>query len=120
MKAKTGLFVFILSGGFILFLGGWSAQSATDDPAYSRGEQLYAGYCAICHGARGDGRGDASPSFGSDRPVDFTTPDFWKGHSDSSIIKVIRKGKGRMPASNLTEEEGRVIVQYMHRALKDK
>lgn len=112
------VFLLLLVG----FIGQGSAlaQNGTGETAYNRGGKLYAGYCAICHGARGDGRGEAAPSFGSDRPVDFTTPDFWKRHSDSRIIKVIRKGKGRMPAFNLTEAEGSAVVQYMHRAFKDK
>ena len=76
------------------------------------GEQLYRGYCAVCHGEKGDGRGIAAPSFGG-KIADFTNPDYWKKTDDRKIVNVILKGQNRMPAQPVSPEEARAIVEYM-------
>lgn len=76
------------------------------------GEQLYRGYCAVCHGEKGDGRGMAAPSFGG-KIADFTNPDYWKKTDDKKITAVILKGQGRMPAQSVSPEEAKAIVEYM-------
>lgn len=54
-----------------------------------RGEQLYVGYCAGCHGA--DGKG-----------VLPGTPDFTRGmvlmKPDAMLVATLKAGKGAMPA----------------------
>ena len=81
------------------------------------GEQLYRGYCAVCHGEKGDGRGTAAPSFGG-KIADFTNPDYWKKTDEKKIANVILKGQGRMPAQSVSPEEARSIVEYMKSAFK--
>ena len=81
------------------------------------GEQLYRGYCAVCHGEKGDGRGIAAPSFGG-KIADFTNPEYWKKADDKKIVAVILKGQGRMPAQSVSPEEARAIVEYMKSAFK--
>jgi mono/diheme cytochrome c family protein len=81
------------------------------------GEQLYRGYCAVCHGEKGDGRGIAAPSFGG-KIADFTNPEYWKKADDKKIATVILKGQGRMPAQSVSPEEARTIVEYMKSAFK--
>jgi mono/diheme cytochrome c family protein len=83
----------------------------------SAGEQLYRGYCAVCHGEKGDGRGMAAPSFGG-KIADFTNPDYWKKTDDKKITAVILKGQGRMPAQSVSLEEAKAIVEYMNSAFK--
>ncbi len=83
------------------------------------GEQLYRGYCAVCHGEKGDGRGPAAPSMGG-RIADFTNPDYWKTANEGKIAKVILNGQGRMPAQTVSPEEARAIVEYMKSAFKSR
>ena len=94
--------------------GGGSGSSCVTDPDRTgrrpagtpAGEQLYRGYCAVCHGEKGDGRGIAAPSFGG-KIADFTNPEYWKKTDDKKIVTVILKGQGRMPAQSVSPEEAR-------------
>jgi mono/diheme cytochrome c family protein len=81
------------------------------------GEKLYRGYCAVCHGEKGDGRGMAAPSFGG-KIADFTNPDYWKKTDEKKMVNVILKGQGRMPAQSVSPEEATSIVEYMKSAFK--
>jgi mono/diheme cytochrome c family protein len=81
------------------------------------GEPLYRGYCAVCHGEKGDGKGMAAPSFGG-KTADFTNPEFWKKTDDRKIINVILKGQGQMPAQAVSSDEAKDIVEYMKSAFK--
>jgi mono/diheme cytochrome c family protein len=83
------------------------------------GEQLYRGYCAVCHGEKGDGRGMAAPSFGG-KTADFTNAEFWKKTDDRKIASVILKGQGRMPAQSVSPDEAQAIVEYMKSAFKGR
>jgi mono/diheme cytochrome c family protein len=100
-----------LLGLLILTAQGISQQAK---PA---GEQLYRGYCAVCHGEKGDGRGIAAPSFGG-KIADFTNPDYWKKTDDRKMLSTILKGQGRMPAQAVSPEEAKSIVEYMKSAFK--
>ncbi len=78
----------------------------------SPGEKLYRDYCAICHGENGEGRGIAAPSM--DRKLnDFRNPDFWADRSDRRMMQAILKGKGRMPAQPLSDDEAKAVLEYM-------
>jgi mono/diheme cytochrome c family protein len=120
MKISNGLRVaaWAASGAAILASSILAAQVIGQQSAPA-GEQLYRGYCAICHGEKGDGRGIAAPSMGA-RIADFTNPDFWKSHDDGKIVKVILKGQGRMPAQLVSPEEADAIVAYMKSAFRGK
>jgi mono/diheme cytochrome c family protein len=83
------------------------------------GEPLYRGYCAVCHGEKGDGKGIAAPSFGG-KIADFTNPEFWKKTDDRKIVNVILKGQGRMPAQAVSSDEAKAIVEYMKSAFKGR
>ena len=100
-----------LLGSLILTAQGVGQQ---ETPA---GEKLYRGYCAVCHGEKGDGRGMAAPSFGG-KIADFTNPEYWKKTDDKKITTVILKGQGRMPAQSVSPEEAKAIVEYMKSAFK--
>ncbi len=83
------------------------------------GEQLYRGYCAVCHGEKGDGKGMAAPSFGG-KIADFTNSEFWNKTDDKKIVNVILKGQGRMPAQSVSPDEAKAIVEYMKSAFKGR
>ena len=51
--------------------------------------------CAMCHGARGDGKGDLAASMGL-KMKDWSDTSTLSALSDSQIFEVIEKGKGKM------------------------
>jgi mono/diheme cytochrome c family protein len=113
-KIVTGALIPVtaaLLGSIVLTAQGISQQ---ETPA---GEKLYRGYCAVCHGEKGDGRGMAAPSFGG-KIADFTNPEYWKKTDDKKIVNVILKGQGRMPAQSVSPEGAKAIVEYMKSAFK--
>ena len=60
-------------------------------------KMMYSIDCAMCHGAKGNGKGDLV----SDMQLtmkDFTDPATLKNMSDGQIFYTIRNGKGKMPA----------------------
>lgn len=61
----------------------------------AKGKKMYGIDCAMCHGDKGDGKGD----MGSDYKniPDFTNPDALKNRSDGELFYVTRNGKGDMP-----------------------
>ena len=67
----------------------------------ARGKKVYAIDCALCHGDKGDGKGDMSSDIKN--ITDFTNPDVQKNATDGEWFYIIRKGKGDMPP----EDEGR-------------
>jgi mono/diheme cytochrome c family protein len=67
----------------------------------ARGKKVYAIDCALCHGDKGDGKGDMSSDIKN--ITDFTNPNVQKNATDGEWFYIIRKGKGDMPP----EDEGR-------------
>jgi cytochrome c5 len=57
--------------------------------------------CALCHGEKGDGKGDVADSMKLTLR-DYTKPDSLKDMTDAQMYDIIVKGKGQMPG-----EEGR-------------
>ncbi|MHB1937936.1 MAG: c-type cytochrome [Acidobacteriaceae bacterium] len=57
--------------------------------------------CAMCHGAKGDGKGD--PGIISDMGLtmmDFTKPDTLKNRTDGEIFYITKNGQGKMPGED--------------------
>jgi mono/diheme cytochrome c family protein len=71
----------------------------------ARGKRVYAIDCALCHGDKGDGKGDMASDIKN--ITDFTNPDVQKHAADGEWFYIIRKGKGDMPP----EDEGRAKVE---------
>jgi mono/diheme cytochrome c family protein len=57
--------------------------------------------CALCHGEKGDGKGDVADSMKLTLK-DYTKSDSLKDMTDGQLYDIILKGKGQMPG-----EEGR-------------
>lgn len=120
MKAARGIVRLPPVPALLGFLGiALLAVQASGQQATPAGEKLYRGYCAVCHGEKGNGKGIAAPSFGG-KIADFTNPDYWKKTDDRKIVKVILKGQNRMPAQPVSPEEARVIVEYMKSEFKGR
>ncbi len=61
----------------------------------AKGKKLYGYDCAMCHGEKGDGKGDMASDMKN--VTDFTKPDALKDRTDGELFYVIRNGKGDMP-----------------------
>jgi mono/diheme cytochrome c family protein len=61
----------------------------------AKGKKMYAIDCAMCHGEKGDGKGDMASDIKN--VTDFTNPDALKNRTDGELFYVTRNGKGEMP-----------------------
>ncbi len=79
----------------------------------AKGKKMYAIDCAMCHGEKGDGKGDMAPDIKN--VTDFTNPDALKNRTDGELFYIIRKGKGEMPpeGDRAKDEEIWNIVNYI-------
>jgi mono/diheme cytochrome c family protein len=103
---------------FIPNMGAPDNPSVVDDASRTRGAELYAINCQMCHGVTGEGNGPIAP-FLANRPANFTT-DVVQSKSDGSFFLTISNGvDGRMPAlnENLTVSERWDVVNFL-RTLK--
>lgn len=85
-----------------------------------KGKEIYEKKCALCHGARGDGKGPASAGL-SPRPTNFEDSHGEK-MSDGEHFCKITTGKGGMPSfeKDLTEEERWHVINYVNTFMKHK
>lgn len=60
-------------------------------------KMMYGIDCAMCHGAKGNGKGDLVGDMHLTMK-DFTDPAALKDMSDGQIFYIIKNGKGKMPA----------------------
>lgn len=92
--------------GLVALAIGVALVDAVPAASIQRGQQLYASYCANCHGQNGT-------------PVWPGTPDFKRSTSllrpDAQLMSVIRQGKGAMPAyvGIIKERELLDLVAYL-------
>jgi len=99
-------------------MGAPENPSASDEASRTRGAELYAIHCQMCHGATGEGNGPITP-FLANRPANFTS-EVVQSKSDGSFFLSISNGvDGRMPAlnENLTVSERWDVVNFL-RTLK--
>lgn len=106
--------------GALLAVSAAPAPSQPYDPA--RGRQVYEANCAICHGATGDGRGQAAHHFRA-APRDFTTGRYKLRSTGSgqlptdddlnrSIVRGL-PGTGMVPQDHLSEAEVQAVVDFI-------
>ena len=81
--------------------------------AIEAGKNLYASQCAMCHGVKGDGRGDIAVSM-SWKVGSFTTA-AWQGkRTDGELFYILSQGHGDMPAEKrLADQNKWEIVRYI-------
>ena len=99
-------------------MGAPENPSTVDEASLTRGAELYAIHCQMCHGTTGEGNGPIAP-FLANRPANFTT-EVVQSKSDGSFFLAISNGiDGRMPAlnENLTVSERWDVVNFL-RTLK--
>ncbi|HSC76927.1 MAG TPA: cytochrome c [Candidatus Acidoferrales bacterium] len=78
------------------------------------GGKLFSSQCALCHGAKGDGKGDLAVELKLAVP-DFTTAEWQKKRTDGEVNYIINTGHGRMPAqgTRLLEAQKWHLVNFL-------
>lgn len=90
------------------------ANPVTPTPeSQARAKSRYEIDCAMCHGTKGDGKGD--PGIIADMNLtmmDFTNPDTLKNRTDGELFYIIKNGEGKMPAEDRakTDEIWNLVV----------
>lgn len=91
------------------------AARLADPAARDRGRALFARHCALCHGLRGDGRGERRTGL-SPPPRDLTDPTWQARTSTARIFLTVRQGVPgtAMPSwAALSEEDSWDLVAYV-------
>ncbi len=68
-----------------------AAAESGAEPDVAAGEQLFATYCASCHGARGAGDGPVAAGL-DPKPAKHTNGEYMNALSNEHLFKVIAKG----------------------------
>ena len=121
MKTKTSKealkkSAYVVLALFVFVFALWAQKPSTPPPADSKippeaaakentvkpgpeslakGKKIYGIDCAMCHGEKGDGKGDMAADMKN--VTDFTNPEALKGRTDGELFYVLRHGKGDMP-----------------------
>jgi mono/diheme cytochrome c family protein len=85
-----------------------------------RGKKVYLTQCALCHGEKGDGKGDLATDMKLTLP-DFTKPDALAKRTDGELFAIVGTGKDPMPSQKGRMPEPQLwnLVNYL-RALTGK
>jgi mono/diheme cytochrome c family protein len=83
------------------------------------GKKLYGYQCAMCHGEKGDGKGDLADSMKLTLK-DYADPEALKEWTDGMLFYVIEKGKGKMPGQEgrMKDEQVWNMVNYVRSLAK--
>jgi mono/diheme cytochrome c family protein len=78
------------------------------------GRKLYSSQCALCHGAKGDGKGDLAADMKLTVP-DFTTAEWKKKRTDGELFYIMSIGHGSMPGQGerLREAQRWHLVNFL-------
>lgn len=90
------------------------AMSTNQEPEELDAEKLYLGYCAMCHGETGDGKGIVP----LDRPArSFLAGGFSFGNTPTAVARTISSGIGGTPmpgfGASLSEAQCRALAEYV-------
>lgn len=100
-------------------MGAPENPAVADAASITRGAELYAINCQMCHGVTGEGNGSVAPFLIQFKPANLTSA-VAQSKSDGSIFLTITNGiEGRMPPlnENLTVSERWDVVNFL-RTLK--
>jgi len=90
------------------------------DASVTRGKKVFTTQCALCHGEKGDGKGDLAKEMSLTLP-DFTQPDSLAKRTDGDLFAIVGTGKDPMPSQKgrMTNPQLWNLVNYL-RALGGK
>jgi len=81
--------------------------------AIEAGKNLWASQCVMCHGAKGDGKGDLAVSM-SWKVGSFTTAAWQAKRTDGDLFYIMSQGHGDMPAEKrLVDQNKWEIVRFI-------
>ncbi|MBZ5542586.1 MAG: c-type cytochrome [Acidobacteriia bacterium] len=85
-----------------------------------RGKKIYTTQCAMCHGEKGDGKGEVVEEMKLN-PPDFTKPEVLSKRTDGDLFAIIGGGSELMPGQGkrLTDTHKWNLVNYL-RSLSGK
>jgi mono/diheme cytochrome c family protein len=80
----------------------------------ARGQQVYANYCAVCHGATGGGDGPVIPKYPN--PPAYSTEKS-KSLADGAMFHIITLGRNNMPphAAQVSSEDRWRVILYIRK-----
>ena len=94
----------------LVFTWGNGAVRAAD------GSAVYAGRCAMCHGATGGADGPGAALLKT-KPKKFSDPSFWQGDVNQKISQAVM-GKGEMAKIDLSPDETKAVSAYIIQKFK--
>jgi mono/diheme cytochrome c family protein len=79
-----------------------------------RGKKIYTTQCAMCHGEKGDGKGEVVEEMQLSAP-DFTKPEVLGKRTDGDLFAIISAGSEAMPGqgSRMTDNHKWNLVNYL-------
>jgi mono/diheme cytochrome c family protein len=79
-----------------------------------RGKKVYGTQCALCHGEKGDGKGDLATDMKLDLP-DFTKADSLSKRTDGELFVIVETGKDPMPSQKgrMSDQQLWNLVNYL-------
>lgn len=96
-------------------MGAPENPTEADEASITRGAELYAINCQMCHGVTGRGNGSVAPFLVNFKPANLTS-EVVQSKSDGSMFLTISNGlEGRMPAlnENLTVSDRWDLVNFV-------
>lgn len=120
MLSRSSIFVYLL--GLLGLVGSASEPITIDFNRYMEGKYVYERNCVVCHGARGDGKGEMGLTI-QPRPRSFregmfkfrSTP-FGALPTEADLARTIRgglSGTGMGMFTHLPDEEVRSVIEYL-------
>jgi mono/diheme cytochrome c family protein len=96
-------------------------ERLSSDDARSRGRDVFASKCALCHGALADGRGARREGL-SGKPINFHNKEWRASTSPLAVFETLSEGKRgtSMPAwPTLSDEQKWDVVAYVLSVAED-
>jgi mono/diheme cytochrome c family protein len=103
MKLKPMLTAVSLILTLALPIAGLAADADAGKTAFEKS-------CAGCHGKDGKGNPGMAKALG-EKGLNLTTKEV-KQKSDEQLLKIIAEGAGKMPASKLSKDEQKQVLNY--------
>jgi cytochrome c len=86
----------------------------------ARGKAIYEERCLLCHGPKGDGKGQGAIAL-NPKPADYTKKKFWEDVNMEKITEVVKAGKGQMRSNpDLSDDDIQSVIMYVVQTFKPK
>ena len=86
----------------------------------ARGKAIYEERCILCHGPKGDGKGQGAIAL-NPKPANYTQKKFWDEMNIEKITEVVKAGKGQMRSNpDLPDDDIQSVIMYLIQTFKPK